>query len=147
MSQAWTAQDPAFESRVRESFARQKVMSLLGARMDSLTPGHCTIAWPFNPDFTQQHGFAHAGVTALLADSAAGYACFSLMPADSSVLTVSYTIQLHAPARGEALIARAVVVHAGRSLYSARAEVFGDRDELVATLVATVKCLRGRRDA
>ena len=37
---------------------------------------------------TQQHGFFHAGVSRSLADTAGGYAGFSLFPANSSVLTV-----------------------------------------------------------
>lgn len=150
MPTRWTPEDPSFDSRVRESFARQGVMTLLGARIAALEPGRCTIEWPFDARFTQQHGFAHAGVTATIADSAAGYAAYSLMSADSSVLTVTYTIQLHAPATGDALIARAEVVGAGRSLYSARAEVFGvvgSNEKLVASLVATIKRLRGTPDA
>ena len=58
----------------------------------------------------------HAGVVAAIADSAAGYAALSLMPAGSEVLTVEYKLNLLAPAEGDLLIARGRVLRAGRTL-------------------------------
>src|SRR3546814_9459533 len=84
--------DAGFAERVRASFARQTVMGLIGARLGRVAPGEVEIEFPFRPDLCQQHGFFHAGVTCTIADSAAGYAGYSLFPAGCSVLTVVFKI-------------------------------------------------------
>ena len=109
-------QDPAFESRIRESFVRQKVMGLIGAVLTRVEPGRVEIELPFRDDLTQQHGFFHAGIVGTIADSAGGYAAYTLMPAGSSVLSVEYKINLLAPADGERLVASGRVVRPGRTL-------------------------------
>jgi len=108
--------DPGFESRIRESFVRQKVMGLIGAVLTRVEPGRVEIELPFRDDLTQQHGFFHAGIVGTIADSAGGYAAHTLMPAGSSVLSVEYKINLLAPADGERLVASGQVVRAGRTL-------------------------------
>jgi uncharacterized protein (TIGR00369 family) len=99
--------DEDFEARVRASFAKQAVMSTIGARLTRVAPGEVVIELPFRDDLTQQHGFLHAGIVATIIDSACGYAAFSLMPRDAAVLTAEYKVNLIAPASGEAVIARA----------------------------------------
>jgi acyl-coenzyme A thioesterase PaaI-like protein len=76
----FTPQDPAFESRVRASFERQKFMATIGARLARVAPGEVDIELAVRDDLVQQHGFVHAGVLASAADSACGYAALSLMP-------------------------------------------------------------------
>jgi len=110
------AQDPEFETRIRDSFVRQKVMGLIGARLARVEPGRVEIELPFRDDLTQQHGFFHAGIVGTIADSAGGYAGYTLMPAGSSVLSVEYKINLMAPADGERLRATGQVVRAGRTI-------------------------------
>jgi uncharacterized protein (TIGR00369 family) len=150
VSASRVAPDPDYESRVHASFARQNFMTLLGASITALGPGTCEITLPFRRDLTQQHGFLHAGVVATLADNACGYAAFTLMPADASVLTVEFKLNLMAPAEGEALIARGRVRRAGRTLTVAEAEVSARRDGAeisVAVMLATVMALHGSSDA
>src|SRR5439155_20844066 len=86
----FAAMDAEYESRVRESFARQGLMKHFGAELAELGPGRAEIRVPFRTELTQQHGYFHAGVSGAIADSACGYAAYTLMPADSSVLTVEY---------------------------------------------------------
>ena len=116
--------DPDIDSRVRGSFARQQFMHLLGAEITSLRAGFCEISLPFRAELGQQHGYFHAGVIGTLADNAGGYAAYTTMPADWSILTVEYKLNLLAPGRGKLLIARADVVKAGRTLPICRADVF-----------------------
>lgn len=54
--------DPSFEQRVRNSFARQRVMGLLGATLERVAPGDVQVRLPFRDDLVQQHGLLHAGV-------------------------------------------------------------------------------------
>ena len=146
---ALAAIDPNYERRVRDSFSRQGLMKHLGARLSELKPGQAEIRAAHRDELSQQHGYFHAGVSGSLADSACGYAAYTLMPADASVLTVEYKMNLLAPADGEELIARARVVRSGKTLKICMADVFVRRREAevhCATMLATVMCLAGRSD-
>jgi uncharacterized protein (TIGR00369 family) len=137
------------ERRVRESFARQGLMQYIGAEMTELRPGACEIRVGYREGLTQQHGFFHGGVAASIADSACGYAAFTLMPADHSVLAVEYKVNFVAPAKGERLIARARVVRSGKTLKICAADVFAIKDgeeTLCATSLSTIMALAGRSD-
>jgi uncharacterized protein (TIGR00369 family) len=139
--------DPQFESRVRASFGRQRLMHTLGARLQRVAPGECEIEMPFSPAFTQQHGFLHAGTLTAVVDSACGYAACSLMAAGDAVMSVEFKANLLAPAHGEALIARARVVRSGRTLTIVAGDGFmraGGEERHVFTMLATMIAVRGR---
>jgi uncharacterized protein (TIGR00369 family) len=145
----FTASDAEYESRIRESFSRQGMMKHMGARLAAVGPGHAEIRAPFRAELTQQHGYFHAGVSGTIADSACGYAAYTLMPADSSVLTVEYKMNLLAPAEGEELIARAKVLRSGKTLKICAADVHvlkGGAEVHCATMLATIMCLQGKSD-
>lgn len=138
-----------FADRVRASFARQSIMALIGARLSRVEAGLVEIALPYRPELCQQHGFFHAGVTSTIADSAGGYAAFSLFPADASVLTTEFKINLLAPADGERLRALGRVIKPGRTLTVCEVEVFALKDgkeKLCAKLLQTLMTLHGRPD-
>lgn len=139
------ARDPDFEDKVRESFAQQGLMRTLGARMTDVAPGRCTIELPFADGLTQQDGFFHAGAIGAVADSAGGYAGWTLMPAGSRVLSVEYKLNLLAPAAGELAIAHGAVLRSGRTLTVSKADVLVRADgeeKLCATLLQTLMCLK-----
>ena len=126
----FTPKDPNFEARVRASFDRQGIMTLIGARMTRVEPGLVEIELPYRAELTQQHGFFHAGIT-------------------SSVLTTEFKINLLAPAEGELLRALGRVVKPGRTLTVCEAEVFAVKDGRAtpcAKLLETLLCLEGRPD-
>ena len=106
--------DPQFEQRTRASFAKQGAMVYLGAVLDEVVPGRVEISLPFRPELAQQHGFFHAGIISTIADTAGGYAGFTLFPADAGVLTVEFKINLMAAAEGERAIAVGEVLRSGR---------------------------------
>lgn len=141
-----TPSNTDFAADVANNFARQPVMTLIGARLARVEPGIVEIELPFRADLTQQNGYLHAGVVTTIADSACGYAAFSLMPSGSGVLSVEFKVNLLRPARGELFVARAEVIKAGRTLSVVRADVFASREnsekELVATMQGTMMCLR-----
>jgi uncharacterized protein (TIGR00369 family) len=142
-------QDPNYESRVRESFARQLVMHTLGASLTLVEAGTVEIELPYRADLTQQHGFIHAGIIASILDSACGYAAYSLMPADAAVLSIEFKVNLLAPAKGDAVRARAEVKRAGRNVTVCVADAFAITDgqsKVVATMLATMMCITGRND-
>ncbi len=140
----FAVQDPDFEARVRASFARQKLMETIGAELTKVAPGETEITLPYREELTQQHGFVHAGIVATVADTACGYAAFSLMPADAAVLTVEYKINLMAPAAGERFVARGRVIRPGRTLTVCAGEVVAyqqGKGKTVATMLATLMAL------
>ncbi len=85
---------------------------------------------------TQQHGYFHAGATSAIADTAGGYAAYTLFLEDTEVLTVEYKINLLAPAVGEYIEAVGTVLKAGRTLTVCQLEVFGVTDDGERKLVA-----------
>jgi uncharacterized protein (TIGR00369 family) len=141
--------DPDFEARVRASFARQGVMRTIGAELRRIEPGVVSIELAYRPELSQQHGYFHAGMTSTIADSAAGYAAYSLFPPDSSVLTVEFKINLLAPADGERLIATGKVKKPGRTLTICEFEVVaqkGSKSTMCALGLETLICLQGKSD-
>ena len=141
--------DPDYEARVRSSFARQRFMRFLGAEILRIAPGEVDLALPSRENLTQQHGYFHAGATAAIADTAAGYAALSLFPKGTGVLTTEFKINLLRPAQGRRLIARGRVLKPGRTLSICQSDVYGERDGRethVATLLLTMMCLEGLQD-
>ena len=135
------------QERVRASFAKQGLMTTLGATLSTVSPGMVEIVLSPHPAISQQHGFVHGGAVSAIADSAAGYAALSLMPADIGVLTTEFKINLLAPAAGDRILARGRVVKAGRTLTMAQAEVFAiieGQEKLIALLTATLMAVKGR---
>jgi uncharacterized protein (TIGR00369 family) len=145
----YQAQDSNFRDRVRDSFARQRVMATLGIEMTHLDAGEVHLTMPPNPAYTQQHGFMHAGIITTALDSACGYAAFTLMPADVAILTVEFKTSLLAPAKGERFLFRGRVVKPGRTLTFCEAEALaleGSREKLIATMTGTLMAVMGRQD-
>ncbi|QEL25863.1 PaaI family thioesterase [Bosea sp. F3-2] len=142
-----TIDEASIDRRIRASFAKQGLMQTLGASVTHVSPGQVEIALVPRPEISQQHGFVHAGAVSSIADSAAGYAALSTLPADRGVLTAEFKINLLAPAAGRRLIARGKVVKGGRTLILTQAEVFAENDgkeRLVALLTATLMAIEGR---
>jgi uncharacterized protein (TIGR00369 family) len=137
--------DPNFAARCRESFGRQKAMALIGASLTVIEPGYAEVALPFRQDLTQQKGYVHGGIIGMIADTACGYCAFSLMPADCSLVTVEYKINILTPALGS-LVAKGQVVKPGRTLTVARAEVYSEDGKHVATMQQTLMMLAGTPD-
>src|SRR6185503_12466181 len=142
------ASNPAFEDEVRRSFAKQAIMGLIGGELTRVEPGVVEIALRYREDLTQQDGFVHAGIVTTIADSACGYAAYSLMPPESEVLAVEFKVNLLRPAKGESFVARAEVIKPGRTLTVVRADVFATsgagEPQLVATMQGTMMRLPRR---
>jgi uncharacterized protein (TIGR00369 family) len=141
--------DPAWESRVRASFARQRMMETIGAVLERVAPGEVDVRLPFREEISQHHGFVHAGALTTAVDTACGYAALTLMPPGAGVLSIEFKVSLLAPGKGEALLARGRVVKPGRTVTFCEGRVFAiDRgvERLVATMSATMMVVQGRPD-
>lgn len=138
--------DPDFENRVRSSFAKQDVMKTLGASLTEVTPGQTVIKFCYDRALTQQNGYLHAGVVTTVVDSACGYAAYTLMPADSDVLTIEYKVNFMAPAKGKTFKAIGRVLRSGRTITVCSGDVVaveGDQERVVATMLATMMTVTG----
>jgi len=116
----------AVAGAIRDSFARQGMMTTMGASIEMIAPGRVVLSLPITGTVSQKHGFAHAGASFALGDSAAGYAALSLMPEGGEVLTVEMKINLIAPAAGVRLVAEGEVVKSGRRLTVVRATIHAE---------------------
>lgn len=127
--------------KLHRSFAAQSLMSTLGATMHLDVAGQVEIRAPILDGARQQHGYAHAGLTFSIGDSAAGYAALTMMPEDHEVLTTEMKINLLAPGQGEALVARGRVIKPGRRLFVVQADVFAvsqGQERHIALLTGTM---------
>lgn len=141
--------------RIVTSFARQGLMSTLGATLEFVGDGEVHIAMPASSHVSQQHGYVHAGAVTSILDSACGYAALTKAPDGCEVVTAEFKINLVRPAIGVRFLAIGRVQNAGRLLsvctgevrafLSAEAEGF----KVVALLQATIANVRGdgRRSA
>jgi uncharacterized protein (TIGR00369 family) len=139
----------AIDPRCKESFDRQGLMTLLGAELVVADPGRAVIEVAYREELTQQHGYFHGGVVTAIADTASGYAAYTTMPPDSSVLTVEFKINLMNPAAGERLRAEALVHKAGRTLVVVGARVMairGDKEIVCGEMLGTFIVLRNTSD-
>jgi uncharacterized protein (TIGR00369 family) len=137
------------DPRCKESFDRQGLMTLIGAELVEAADGRAAIEVPYREDLTQQHGYFHGGVVTAIADTACGYAAYTTMPADSSVLTVEFKINLVNPAAGDRIRAEATVRKAGRTLVVVGATVFatrGDKSVACGEMLGTFIVLRNTSD-
>src|SRR5437764_5629282 len=137
--------NPSLTRDVADSFTRQPIMTLIGARLSLVEAGVVEITLPYRADLAQQNGYLHAGIVTTIADSACGYAAYTLMPAGSNVLSVEFKLNLLRPAQGQTFIARAEVIKAGKTLTVVRADVFAmngnEGRQLVATMQGTMICI------
>ncbi|MBU3724568.1 MAG: PaaI family thioesterase [Burkholderiaceae bacterium] len=141
--------NPHFAETVAKSFDKQSAMHLIHATMPVIEHGRTEIHVPHWDGIEQQHGFVHGGVVGMIADSAAGYAAMTMVPASASVLTVEYKMNLMAPADGEKLIARGQVVRPGRTLIITKAEVFAikeGKEALCALMQQTIMVMHGKAE-
>jgi uncharacterized protein (TIGR00369 family) len=141
--------DRHFAERVNASFGRQTAMLLIRATLPVVEHGRTEIHVPHWEGIEQQHGFVHGGVVGMIADSAAGYAAMTVVPATASVLTVEYKMNLVAPADGERLIARGQVIRPGRTLIVTKAEVYAVKEgleTLCALMQQTIMVMHGKAE-
>ena len=95
--------------------------------------GRAELKLPWRADLGQYAGFLHASMIGGMIDTACGFAAFTL---SGRVLASHISVNCLAPATGDAFVARARVVKAGRRQVFARAELFalrGEAEHLVAT--------------
>jgi acyl-coenzyme A thioesterase PaaI-like protein len=67
------------------------------------------------------------------------------MPPDAAVLSIEFKVNMLAPAKGDAIVARGEVIRAGRTVMVCRADVYalnGADEKLVAAMQGTMMVVR-----
>ncbi|MEX1187132.1 MAG: PaaI family thioesterase [Gemmatimonadaceae bacterium] len=129
-------------TRGKHALASQPFSVLLGAELLAFSEGRAEISISIREELKQQHGFVHGGVISYAADNALTFAGGSGL--GPGVLTSEFKINYMRPAVGDSIVARAAVVHAGRSQAVCRCDVFVLRqghESLCATAQGTVTLL------
>ncbi len=133
--------DPA--GRVRQSFGQQSIMALLGAALDVVEPGRVDIVLPYRADLCQQNGFLHAGISTTIADSAGGYAAFTLFGPGEDVLTSEFKMNFLAPAKGDRFVASGRVVKPGKRLSVCQVEMHAyDGEQATLCVIGLLTAVR-----
>ncbi len=97
----------------RAVLAGQPFSVLLGAELLAFEPGMAELGLVLKPEHMNQHGVAHGGVLAYLADNALTYAGGSVLGV--ACVTLEMKINYLKPGKGERLVARARVAGSGKS--------------------------------
>lgn len=145
----WVPKNPNYDARVRDSFSRQPFMRTIGTELTAVRPGEVDIRLPFENGLTQQHGFFHGGVIGTLADNAAAYAAFTLVPANDTLLTIEFKVNFLAPGDGDMLRAHGIVLKPGRRIMVSEARLYIEKDRvetLCATALVTLAILENTPD-
>ena len=135
------------ETRIRDNFARQAVMGMMGVSILRIAPGEVDLQLPYRADLCQQNGFLHAGVVTAVVDSACGYAALSMMPDGADVLSVEFKVNLLAPAKGTLFEARGRVIKSGRTITVCSGELWahdGEKRTCVSVMQATMMAMMPR---
>jgi|UniRef100_A0A7C3DJX0 uncharacterized protein (TIGR00369 family) len=130
--------EPTLEA-AQEVLRSQPFSLLLNAQITSFGPGSVELRIPITDQSKQQHGFVHGGVISYAADNALTFAGGAAL--GPAVVTSEYKINYIRPAKGQALVARANVVHAGKSQAVCQCQVFvvvDDREILCALAQGTI---------
>ncbi|WP_337268077.1 PaaI family thioesterase [Oryzifoliimicrobium ureilyticus] len=136
-----------FRERIHENFAKQAALHTIGAELTRIEHGSTEIELPFDVKLTQQHGILHAGVISAALDSACGFAAYTLIDPDASVLTIEFKVNLMSPGRGDRFLFRGDITKPGSNIIVAdgRAYAIGDGPaKLIASMTSTMMVVRGR---
>ena len=106
----------------RQALAAQPFSRLLRAELTRFACDGVELRVPIVESLKQQNGFVHGGVVSYAADNALTFAGGNAL--GPAVVTSEYKINYLRPATGQWLIARAQVVHAGRTQATCRCDVF-----------------------
>ncbi|MGO4440021.1 PaaI family thioesterase [Rhizobium sp. RAF56] len=136
-----------FRQRIRWNFERQAAMTTIGAELTRVEHGVVEVELPFDLRLTQHHGILHAGIISAALDTACGFAAYSVIDPDASILTIEFKVNLMSPGRGDRFLFRGEVTKPGSTIIVAdgRGYAIGDGPvKLIASMTSTMMVVRDR---
>jgi uncharacterized protein (TIGR00369 family) len=112
----------------------------LGIRLKQVHKDGVTIECPIRPESANLHGTLHGGITATLADVAAGFAslaCYGGQPVTTVELKMNYLL----PVSGKLVRARSRILRAGKSLCVSQVDILTQERKLAAIAIVTYMLL------
>jgi uncharacterized protein (TIGR00369 family) len=125
---------------------RPPIYHLTGLRLSEADEGETVAVLPCSKWLSTSAGTIQGGFTAMLAESAMTSAAFSTAPADTAVATLDFKVNYLRPVfpDGEEMTARARILHRGRTLVIAGAELTNAEGKQVALATGSSMYLPGR---
>jgi uncharacterized protein (TIGR00369 family) len=126
--------------------ASPPIYHLTGLRPTDAAEGSCTFVMPASPWLASPQPVLYGGAIALLADAALSCAIMTINPAGGSFASLDLKVNYLRPVLpdGGLMTARATVVHRGRSMAVATAELFNDDGKRIALASSSAMLLPGR---
>lgn len=119
-------------NRVKEN----PYLNHLGIEFTSIEEGRVVAKMPLFNEQKQYSGVIHGGVVAALADTIAGFAAYTVTPTSQDVLTAELKVSFLRAAWGNELIAKGIVIKAGRRVHFSECEIYCD-DTMIAKASGT----------
>ncbi len=129
-----------FAQRMRDSNSGR----LFGFQLKTAEPGRAVVHMRVRAKHRQVHGVVHGGILAAIADTAAGVACYMLLPRGTRLATIEMKINYLEPVEKGTIIAEARVLRKGRTTAVAECDVRDTKGLLVAKALLTFSI--GRRE-
>ncbi len=115
--------DPNFKERIQHKMLANNFMQYIGFKATQIEAGKISGELILEEHHLQQSKFLHGGVTATLADLVAGFASFTLVNSNQTVVTSDLKIAYLNPGIGQKVLAKGWVIKAGNTLHFAEAEI------------------------
>jgi uncharacterized protein (TIGR00369 family) len=134
------------KAAIAEDLPRPPIYHLTGLRLTDAREGEAVAALPCSKWLSTSAGTIQGGFTAMLAEAAMASAAFSTAPAGTAVATLDFKVNYLRPVfpDGEDLTARARILHRGRTLAIAAADVTNSEGKQVALATGSSMFLPGR---
>lgn len=116
--------NPQYKQRIKEKFEANRFSHHIGFQLTDIGPGFTTGQLAIEPFHLQQNGYVHGGLLLTLSDIVAGFAAFTLLPADLHVVTAEIKVSCLHPGLGEKLIAKGFVLKPGKKIHFCESEIY-----------------------
>jgi uncharacterized protein (TIGR00369 family) len=125
---------------------RPPIYHLTGLRLTDATEGSTTVELPCSKWLSSSAGTIQGGFTAMLAESALGAAAFSTVKAGTAIASLDLKINYLRPVfpDGEPIVAKARLIHRGRTLAIVAVEITNAEGRQVALATGSSMYLPGR---
>jgi uncharacterized protein (TIGR00369 family) len=134
-------------SQVREVLGKIHFAGLLGVRVSSLHRDGLTLECSVRKNLLNSAAVLHGGVTATLADAAAGVALHFLLGSHRPITTVEMKINYFRPVSSGRIFARAHMLRIGATICVARVDISNEQRKLIGTAIVTYMILARRESA
>lgn len=146
------AETPAFDKKyaglLTGSIALSPFGKLLGLAVETIGEDRVVLTLPYDEKLTTIADIVHGGAIASLADAAATAAAWATpdLPENPRGLTIGFSINYMAAARGQKLTADARVIRRGGSVCVILVAVTDDKNTQIAHATFTYKLSSGKAD-